>query len=444
MKILHLSTHDISGGAARAAYRLHKGLQHIGFDSQMLVQEKSSSDKTVIAPKIRLFQGIAKTKLTFETLPLKLYKNRTKSTFFSQWLPDRVVPQVNKINPDIINLHWISGAFMQIESIAKLKQPLVWTLHDMWVFTGGCHVARDCQRYTQSCGACPQLNSNRERDLSHWVHNRKVKAFSNLNLTLIAPSNWIAECAKSSSLFKNSRIEVIPHGLNTQKYRPIPQNIAREILNLPQDKKLILFGALEATSDKNKGFHLLQPALQKLSQSDCKNNTEIVIFGAAQPENPPELGFKTYYLGHLYDDTSLAAVYSAADVMLVPSLQESFGQTASESLACGTPVVAFNATGLKDIVEHQQCGYLAKPYDIDDFAQGIIWVLENTQRHEKLSFYAREKAQREFTLELQAKRYSQLFAEIIYQNNQSNNPFLKTTSTSLPLSSALSASSKVY
>ncbi|AFY57858.1 glycosyltransferase [Rivularia sp. PCC 7116] len=415
MKVLHLSTHDISGGAARATYRLHRGLQEIGLDSQMLVQEKSSSDKTVIAPKIRLSQGIAKTKLTFETLPLKFYRQRSKGTFFSQWLPDRVVSQVANIKPDIINLHWISGAFLQIESIAKFKQPLVWTLHDMWVFTGGCHVARDCQRYTQSCGACPQLNSTNNWDLSRWVHKRKTRAWQSLTnsnrLTLVAPSNWIAECAKSSSLFKNSGVEVIPHGLNTQKYRPIKQTIAREILGLPQNKRLILFGAIEATSDRNKGFHLLQPALQQLSQSGWNDNTEVVIFGASQPENPPELGFKTHYLGHLYDDSSLATVYSAADVMLVPSLQESFGQTASESLACGTPVVAFNATGLKDIVSHQECGYLAQPYNIDDFARGITWVLEDTQRHEKLSFYAREKAEREFTLELQAKRYSTLFEQ---------------------------------
>lgn len=431
MKILHLSTHDTNGGAARATYRLHKGLQNTGLDSQMLVQEKFSSDRTVIAPKIRLFQGIAKTKLTFETLPLKFYRNRSQSTFFSQWLPDRVVPQAAKINPDIINLHWISAAFMQIESIAKLKQPLIWTLHDMWVFTGGCHVARDCQRYTQSCGACPQLNSNKDWDLSRWIHNRKTKAWQNLinsnKLTLIAPSNWIGECAKSSSLFKNSRVEVIPHGLNTQKYRPIKQTIAREILNLPQDKKLILFGAIEATSDRNKGFHLLQPALQQLSQSGWKDNTEVVIFGASQPENPPQLGFRTHYLGHLYDDTSLAAVYSAADVMLIPSLQESFGQTATESLACGTPVVAFNATGLQDIISHQECGYLAKPYDVDDFAKGIVWVLEDSQRQEKLSFYAREKAEREFSIELQSKRYSKLYESLIYDKHESQiNPNLKT------------------
>jgi glycosyltransferase involved in cell wall biosynthesis len=419
MKVLHLSTHDIGGGAARAAYRLHTGLQDIGLQSQMLVQEKSSNDKTVIAPKIRLFQGIAKAKLTFESLPLKLYTQKKNTPFFIQWLPDRVISKVAQINPDIINLHWISGAFMQIETFAKLKHPLVWTLHDMWGFTGGCHVIGECDRYKVSCGACPQLNSINEWDLSRWVWRRKVKAWKNINLTLVSPSSWLAECARSSSLFQNLRIEVIPHGLDTQKYRPINQHFARETLKLPQDKKLILFGAIEATSDRNKGFHLLQPALQELSKAGWKDNFEVVIFGASQPENPPDLGFKTYYLGHLYDDLSLVTVYSAADVMLVPSLQESFGQTASESLACGTPVVAFNSTGLKDIVEHQQNGYLANPYEVDDFAKGIAWILENEQRLEKLSFYARKKAEQEFTLELQARRYSALFEEILMVGKKS-------------------------
>ncbi|MBN3943676.1 MAG: glycosyltransferase family 4 protein [Nostoc sp.] len=413
MKILHISTHDISGGAARAAYRLHTGLQDIGLQSQMLVHEKSSNDKTVVAPKIRLFQGIAKAKLTVESLPLKLYRQKKNTPFFTQWLPDRVIPKVAQINPDIINLHWISGGFMQIETFAKLKHPLVWTLHDMWGFTGGCHVTGECDRYKVFCGACPQLNSGNEWDLSRWVWQRKVKAWKNLNLTLVSPSSWLAECARSSSLFQNLRIEVIPHGLDTRKYRPINQHFAREALNLPQDKKLILFGAIEATSDRNKGFHLLQPALQELSKSGWKDDLEVVIFGASQPENPPDLGFKSHYLGHLHDAISLATVYSAADVMLVPSLQESFGQTASESFACGTPVVAFNSTGLKDIVDHQQNGYLAKPYEVEDFGKGITWVLENEQRLQKLSFYARDKAEQEFTLELQARRYSALFQEIL-------------------------------
>ncbi|WP_143288102.1 glycosyltransferase family 4 protein, partial [Calothrix rhizosoleniae] len=381
------------------------------------VQEKWSSDKYVIAPQTRLSQGLAKAKLTFETLPLKIYRQRHHgSTFFVQWMPDRVIPMVNQIAPDIINLHWICAGFMQIETISKLKRPLVWTLHDMWAFTGGCHSTGDCNHYKVSCGSCPQLASKQQKDLSHWIWWRKAKAWKNLKITLISPSNWLATCASSSPLFQDLRIEVIPHGLDTQKYRPIAKECARKILNLPQDKQLILFGSLQTNSDKNKGFQLLQPALKNLSKSHWKEKLELCIFGASQPENSPDLGFKTHYLGYFHDDISLAAVYSAADVTIVPSLQESFGQTASESLACGTPVVAFNATGLKDIIDHQSNGYLAKPYESDDLAKGIAWVLENPDRQTKLSCNAREKVEKEFTLELQAQRYLTLFQEILAQD----------------------------
>jgi len=417
MKILHISTSDINGGAARAAYRLHQGLQNMRVTSQMLVQEKLSRDKDVIAPRTRLSQGLAKAKLTFDTLPLKIYSQRHReTTFFVQWMPDRISSTANQIAPDIINLHWVSAGFMQIETLGKLKSPLVWTLHDMSAFTGGCHCTGDCNHYKTSCGSCPQLGSKHQRDLSHWIWWRKAKAWKNLKITLISPSNWLAECASSSPLFENLPIEVIPHGLDTQKYRPITKEFARKLLNLPEDKQLILFGSLQANSDKNKGFHLLQPALQKLSQSHWQEKLELCIFGASQPENLPDLGFKAHYLGYFHDDISLSAVYSAADVTVVPSLQESFGQTASESLACGTPVVAFNATGLKDIVDHQYNGYLAQPYEFNDLAKGITWVLENSDRHIKLSYNAREKVEKEFTLELQAQRYVNLFNDILERN----------------------------
>ncbi|MBW4633617.1 MAG: glycosyltransferase family 4 protein [Iphinoe sp. HA4291-MV1] len=413
MKVLHLSTSDIKGGAARAAYRLHQGLQNIGVSSQMLVLEKSSDDKSVIEPRTKLSQGIARAKITFDALPLKLYRQRHNTLLSLQWLPDRNAQKVAQLYPDIINLHWISGGFMQIETLAKLNRPLVFTLHDMWAFTGGCHYTGNCDRYTAFCGACPQLHSSHDWDLSHWVWQRKAKAWKNLNLTIVAISSWLAKCANSSSLFKDLRIEIIPNGLNTKTYRPFNKQAARQLLDLPKDKQLVLFGALNATSDERKGFHLLQSALQNLSRTGWQEKIELVIFGSSQPENPINLGFKTRYLGHLNDDISLAAVYSAADVMVVPSTQEGFGQTASEAFACATPVVAFNSTGLMDIVEHQQNGYLAKPFKVEDLAQGIAWVLEDEERYQKLSYCARQKAEQEFALETQARRYLALFNEIV-------------------------------
>jgi len=409
MKILHLSTSDIDSGGAIAAYRLHHGLQISGVDSQMLVRAKFSLDRTVIADKSLL------TKLgpPISGFPLRFYSKTDPAMFSSQWFLDAISPKVAQLNPDIIHLHWLCNGFLQIETLAKFKKPIVWTLHDMWPFTGGCHYARECTRYKNSCGSCPQLNSNRNWDLSHWIWQRKARTWKDLDLTIVSPSSWLAECARSSSLFKDLRIEVIPHGLDLEKYKPINQGLARQVLNLPQDKKLVLFGSSPGTTgDPRKGLDLLQPALQNLSQYEWKDKLELVVFGASQPSEPVDVGLRTNYLGSFRDDISLALVYSAVDIMVVPSRQEAFGQTASESLACGTPVVAFAATGLKDIIDHKKNGYLAEPFKVEDLARGINWILENNSRYEQLCTQAREKAEREFNIKLYASHYLSIYKSV--------------------------------
>ncbi|MBF2066314.1 MAG: glycosyltransferase family 4 protein [Calothrix sp. C42_A2020_038] len=431
MNILLINTSDISGGAARSAYRLHEGLRSIHVKSQMLVQEKYSDDKTVIAPKLRFSQAIARAKLSFDNLPLKLCPQYNNGSFSLQWLPDKILSRVNQLQPDVINLHWVSGAYMQVETLAKLKQPLVWTLHDMWAFTGGCHYNQECNHYTTSCGTCPQLGSDRKWDLSYLMWQRKAKAWKNLDLTIVTPSNWLAKCALASSLFKNRRVEVIPYGLNTQKYRPINQQFARDLLKLPNDKQLILFGALQASSDKRKGFHLLQGALHELSSTEWKNKIELVVFGPSQSENSTNFGFKSHNLGTLNDDLSLALAYSAADAFIAPSIQDNLPNTVMEALACGTPSVAFDIGGMPDMIEHQKNGYLAQPFKIGDLANGIIWVLENPERHQKISRRAREKTEREFTLEIQARRYLSIFESLVNKFETSQQKMIDFYSTEL-------------
>ncbi|MFM6224340.1 MAG: glycosyltransferase family 4 protein, partial [Dolichospermum sp.] len=413
MKPLLISASDINGGAARAACRLHQGLQNIGVDSQMLVQNKQSDDYTVISPASKLGKGIGKLKPILDSLPLQLYPQRDRSTYSVQWLPDNLAAQVAQINPDVINLHWINGGYLKIETIAKFKKPIVWTLHDMWAFTGGCHYNGDCVNYTNSCGACPQLHSNKEKDLSRWIWQRKANAWKNLNLTIVTPSHWLDKCAASSSLLKNVRIEVIPNGLDTQQYKPIQKSVARNILGLPEDKQLVLFGAMIATSDPRKGFNFLQSALQNLTQSGWGEQVELVVFGSSQPKNPTELGFKSHYLGRLNDDISLSLVYAAADVFLAPSVQDNLPNTVMESLACGTPCVAFDIGGMSDMIEHQQNGYLAKPFDVDDLARGIAWVLEDKPRWVALSQCGREKVENDFTVKAQAEKYISLYQSLI-------------------------------
>ncbi|MFM2314493.1 MAG: hypothetical protein RLZZ04_3769 [Cyanobacteriota bacterium] len=417
MKTLSLSTFDNQGGAARATYRLHQGLKQIDVESWILCQSKFSQDPKVIGAKTS--SGIEQIKtgfrLTLDQLPLKRYGHKSKQLFSPHWLLSTVHQQVAQLNPDIINLHWISAGYLQIETLAKFSQPLVWTLHDMWSFTGGCHYNQSCNKFTANCGACPLLDSTKEGDLSRKIWQRKQKAWGDLDLTIVTPSQWLGDSAKASSLFGDRRVEVIPYGLDTEIYRPIEQKTARELLKLPQDKQLVLFLSLNATSDQRKGFHLLQPALQQLSQSGRQDQLELMVVGASVPENPPELGFKAHYLGVLGDDLTLALAYSAADVFVAPSLQDNLPNTVLEAIACGTPCVAFDIGGMPDMIDHQQNGYLAKPFVIEDLTEGIRWVLADSTRLKTLGQNARAKAEQEFALKIQARRYQKLYQEILDQ-----------------------------
>ena len=234
MKILHLNTSDISGGAARAAYRIHKGLQGIDVDSKMLVQTKLSDDKTVIGPGNKLKKGFALLRSTLDSAFKNLFSGGSKTIFSPAWLPFSDIPsQIESIAPDIVHLHWICSGMLRIEDLKRINKPIVWTLHDMWAFTGGCHYSDDCNRFQQDCGNCPELNRNNKNDLSRSILRRKKKAWAGLDITVVTPSNWLAECTKESSLFKGRRIEVIHNGLNLNRFKPTNKTKAREIWDLP-------------------------------------------------------------------------------------------------------------------------------------------------------------------------------------------------------------------
>ena len=421
MKVLILST-SVNGGAGSSAYRLHRGLLSLGAESRLLVQQKHIDDETVtVAPRtlrdrmIRELDRLAPLGAC-DRLPLQLYPKRDRILFSPQWTPDSLQRVIAQIDPDVVNLGWVCGGFMRIETMARLAKPMVWMLTDMWPFTGGCHFSDGCNHYLHACGCCPRLHSQKAADLSHWVWRRKAQAWKNVNMTVVAPSNWMARAAGASSLFKNRRIEVIPFGLDISVYKNIDQQAARRALNLPRDKKIVLFGAWQ--NDRRKGFHLLRQALSRLRQSGWSNKVALTTFGPRPAQEKTRRPFKSYSLGPLRDEVSLVLAYAAADVTIVPSIQEPFGYVAVESLACGVPVVAFNATGPSDIVDHRQNGYLAAPFDAEDLARGIGWVLADKQRHQRLGRNARAKAKREYSLDIFAARYRALFSDIIEQSNR--------------------------
>jgi glycosyltransferase involved in cell wall biosynthesis len=423
MKILITSTYYTNqyGGASVAAYRLHRGLQSIGIDSMMLVQSRQNDGSNVfgVPGTLARLAGRFRLPMRMDTRwPLRLLGKNPYVAWDIGWLPSTVPAQIARINPDVIHLHWIGHGFMSVQSLTQLKRPLVWTLHDSWAFTGGCHLPYSCLRYYEACGACPQLNSDHDYDLSRWIWNQKQKYWNGLNLTIVTPSRWLADCAKASSLLQKVPVNVIPYGLDLTRFKPLDKKLARKALNLPQDSNLILFGAIKSTSDPNKGFRYLLTALQELDAAGWKERAELLIFGSSVGLEAHGLDLKAHSLGYFSDEVSLALLYSAADVFVAPSIQDNFPNTVLEALACGTPCVAFNIGGMPDMIEHQNTGYLAHPYEADDLARGIAWVLEDYHRWQTLSYQARAKVEKEFSSEVVARRYANLYESVSHINRE--------------------------
>lgn len=410
---LLVSTSDIEGGAARAAYRLHQGLQHIAVNSQMLSYRKTSGDPTVHKRSEKLTFQQTKLSVFLDKYPLQLYRHRQRAPYWSlNWFPNAVTHEINTFYPNVVHLHWVGNGFLPIPSLETIKAPIVWTLHDMWAFTGGCHYSGECNRYEGECGQCPQLGTRQKRDLSHWVWQRKAKHWADLNLTIVTPSRWLADCARASRLFQDTRIEVIPNGLDLDQYKPHNTSAARELLGLPQDRKLILAGANEGLKDTRKGVAYLKPALKGLSET-WRDKADLVVFGSTKPLEAPDFGLKAHYTGHLGDDVTLALLYAAVDVFVAPSLQDNLPNTIMEALACGTPCVAFNIGGMPDMIDQHENGYLAEAFSVHDLQKGIDWVLCDDARHAKLAHHARKSVEERYKLTHIAQQYADLYAELI-------------------------------
>jgi glycosyltransferase involved in cell wall biosynthesis len=413
MKALLLNTFQDWGGAAKAAYRLNRGLQGIGVDARLLVQARSSEAADVMGSR-----GIAAKieyalRAQLDTLPVRRYANKPIYNFTPALVPDRVARPVASFSPDIVHLHWTAVGFLRIETLQSFRQPLVWTLHDSWAFTGGCHIPYRCLKYRDSCGACPVLGSQREDDLSRKTWRRKQAAWRDLEIALVTPSRWLADCARSSSLFGDRPVRVIPNGLDTELFAPSDRLAARKLLGLSPDKRYLLFGAMSSTSDPNKGFDLLLPALQRVAAAGWAQDAELLVFGASQPAEPPSFGMKARYLGRVADDAGMARLYCAADLLVAPSRLENLPNTVMESMACGTPCVAFNQGGMADLIDHGETGYLASPYESQDLARGIGFMLENGERRLEMGARSRLKVEREFALEKVARRYAELYRELV-------------------------------
>jgi len=417
VRITHINTYDMVGGAARAAYRLHAGLRELGQDSRMLVQQKDSSDDNVIRFQPRMDPlGRLRRKLRRKYLGAsqKAFAARPEGAgYFSD---DRSEHRADLLRQlplcEILHLHWIAGFLDYTEFFRQIPRdlPIVWTLHDMNPFTGGCHYDAGCGKYRGHCGACPQIASLEEADFSAQSWARKEKAFGTLGgrtIHIVTPSRWLADESRKSTLFGRFPAIVIPNGVDTERFQPRDRRPVRARYGIPQDAKVVLFVAHWA-SEERKGLDVLRQAMQGM-QGD--NDLYILVIGRGV--SAEAFGQRAVVIDHTGDDIALSSIYSAANLFVAPSRQDNLPNTALEALACGIPTIASAIGGLPDIVRDGETGLLVPPGDAGALRTAITSVLQDPSRQAAMAETCRRTALAEYDLDRQSRRYLTLYESLV-------------------------------
>lgn len=390
-RVLLVAQTDSGGGAARAALRLHRALRAGGVDVGMLLRKAGSGEPGLHAPSGSLEAWQARLRSPVGRALMRLQRAAIPTPRSGNFVPSNWARRIESLGADVVHLHWVGDETMSIEDIGQVRQPLVWTLHDMWAFCGAEHVQPDDSRWAVGYRRDNRPAGDHGLDLDRSTWQRKRRAWRR-PMRIVAPSAWMAECVSRSALLGHLPVTVIPNVLDTTVFRPQEPGRCRAALGLPQDRLLVAFGAIHAGADPNKGFDLLVEALRHLAAAWPDAGIECAVFGAQAPPPGVSLPVPTHWLGRIDDEAALARVYAAADVMVVPSRVENLPQTATEAQACGCPVVAFRTAGLPDAVDDRHTGWLAPAYDAQQLVAGIRWVLEDAPRRARLSRTARARA----------------------------------------------------
>lgn len=420
MKILSISYSDGNGGASNAAYRIYRALADQGADIRMLVKRKTRDDDHILPVsdfgKRNLITDasdfiIRKVNNKIQHYRWSKYSGR-EDVVLSDLRSEPLNGALQKTDPDIIHLHWINQRFLNLKELRKMNRPVVWTMHDSWPFTGICHYPYGCAAYRAGCEKCPSLGSQDEKDLSYLIWRKKREIYKNLNLNLVAPSNWMAGKARESALFSGFPVTVIPYCIDHELFSPGSKLEACARWNLDPGKRYILYGAVDALTDKRKGYDLLIKSLMHFELMADTTETELLVIGAKEPAVKPQLKIKVKYLGVLDSESDLVSAYRCADVAVVPSLAENLSLMIMESMSCGVPVVAFGIGGNGDLLDHKVNGYLAQPTNYEDLATGFKWCLDNNA-DQRLSGSARAKIVKEFDPSVVSGKYKDLFYSLV-------------------------------
>ncbi|WMI69838.1 glycosyltransferase [Mangrovimonas sp. YM274] len=432
MKVLIVNTYDF-GGAANSCVRLHLGLLDCDVDSSLLlrtrqnpnipnsfissapksIQQKNNSNRITRKLKHVFFQKNKDKKEATNGLSHKIdlvLKERSKELEMFSLVKSKfdITESVLYKEADIINLHWVAD-FLDFESFfAKNTKPLVWTLHDMFPFTGGEHYEENYLGIDTYGKPKLRLVSQEEKEISAEIFSLKQKLFESCkSLTLVAPSLWLANEAKKSGAFLNNRILHIPYGLDKEVFTLRNKEFSREILNIPKGKKVILFVA-ESLKNNRKGFVYLMKAFESLNVNDA------VLCAVGHKTSELKTMGNLIQLGPIKDERLMSLVYSAADIFIIPSLMDNLPNTVLESLMCGTPVIGFPVGGIKEMIDHGHNGLLTNEISVLALQAAIQSFLNGDYKFNQSEI--RNQAIKKYSLEVQAKKYKELFQGLLIDN----------------------------
>ena len=390
------------GGGQTQLNRLQSGLIKAGVEAKILCKTATRKNSVAIPRWQRLESYLGRI-----TQRLGLNDIHCLSSFT---IPKSETYQ----NADVLDFHCIHSGFFSYLALPRLTEgkPAVFTLHDMWPFTGHCHNSLDCERWKIGCGRCPypEVAPAVRRDATHWEWKLKNWVYQHSKFTIVVPSRWLMKQAEQSILDRFP-IHHIPHGIDTEVYKPLNRNECCSVLGIPPGKKVLLF-VVDDFERRLKGGDLLQEALQSLP-GFLKTQTVLLLLGKNSEALAQTVGIQTLNLGYVGGDRLKIICFSAADLFILPTRADNFPLTLLESLACGTPIVSFGVGGVPDVVRPGITGYLAEPENVEDLRNGIVQLLEDHRLRERMSENCRAIALKEYRLELQVERYMNLYSQLV-------------------------------
>lgn len=415
MRVLIINTSERIGGAAIAANRLMEALKNNGIKTKMLVRDKQTDQISVVELKKswwKVWQFIWERVVIWQANHFKKH-NLFAVDIANTGTNITALPEFTQA--DVIHLHWINQGMLSLTDIRRIIQsgkPIVWTMHDMWPFTGICHYAGDCDKYATQCHNCPQLYKGSRKDIAYRTFQKKKKLFEGAQITFVACSRWLESLAKKSDLIKGQTITNIPNAINTNLFKPRDKKQAREKCHLPQDKKLLLFGSVKIT-DKRKGIDYLVSACKQIASSypDFSKELGVVVFGNQAEQYASLFPFPIYPMNYVSNEKELVDIYNAVDLYVTPSLQDNLPNTIVEAMACGIPCIGFNVGGIPQMIDHLHNGYVTEYQSSKDLANGIHWALTEGE-YESLSEEACRKAVSSYSESTIAKKYVEIYNKI--------------------------------